>query len=335
MPSIKRGSASTARALPENCYSTSGVIEGGYCASRNFETFGDFPVSTLSEHKELNHWIEACQIKPVSSIEWIWKDRWKFGPRSLQDSMWFWIEDGEATGHIRQERFHIGPDSLLLIPRGVEHEIVHEKETSRLHAVHFNATVYGGIDVLELLGYPYTLSTEEHHNFFQQIADRLSREFALKAPGWTTAMSADITAVLLHIIRFHGTEFHFRSEGKMKTDLPRLLPALEWISEHLLEPELRVSDMAACINVCESQFRKLFDRVMGISPVQFLQRQRVERACSMLLTTDLSVEQIALACGFSDTPFFYRVFKTWAGTSPRLYRTHVRNIGIPLEALTS
>jgi len=72
------------------------------------------------------------------------------------------------------------------------------------------------------------------------------------------------------------------------------------------------------------QFRKLFKRVTGLNPVRFIQRRRVERACVMLRTTTLSIEQIAEACGFSDPPFFFRIFRLWTGTSPNQYRSAER-----------
>jgi len=138
-------------------------------------------------------------------------------------------------------------------------------------------------------------------------------------------MSMLISQVLLHLLRFESASFSTRGHSEMQAELPRLLPALTWMHDHLGDPDARVADMAATIHICESQFRKLFTKSMGLSPVQFMQRQRIERASSLLSATDDSIEQIALQSGFTDVPFFYRTFKTWTMTSPGQYRRAVKS----------
>jgi AraC-like DNA-binding protein len=68
------------------------------------------------------------------------------------------------------------------------------------------------------------------------------------------------------------------------------------------------------------QFRKLFRRVTGSSPARYIQSRRIERACRTLRESDASVEEAALAAGFSDSAFFCRVFKMWTRTTPTEYR---------------
>jgi AraC-like DNA-binding protein len=247
------------------------------------------------------------------------------GPRVLNDSMWFWFEDVEGWARVgKGPKVRIGANSLLLIPRGVEHEIHHDGGEARLEAVHFHVTVYGGVNFLELLGFPaYIRASGESAALIGAVSSTLSREFAVRSPGWTRSMACDITRVLFELLRFHGSEFLPARSTELQHELLRLLPALDWLSANLSRSNIRVADLASHVHVCESQFRKLFLKTMGISPVRFVQRQRVERACAMLVATDDPIDQIADACGFADVPFFYRVFHAWTSTSPRQYRADV------------
>ena len=124
--------------------------------------------------------------------------------------------------------------------------------------------------------------------------------------------------MLFHVMRRHGGVF--QPPGSGGGDPARLLPALGWIDRHLGDPALSVGDVAGQLYVSEVQLRKLFRRTLGVSPVQFIRRRRVDRACAMLAERGMSVEQVALACGFSDPPYFCRVFKTLLGTTPGRYR---------------
>ena len=126
--------------------------------------------------------------------------------------------------------------------------------------------------------------------------------------------------VLVHVLRTFGDQFRPLAQEGAQSDLPRLLPALVWIHQNLFSPDCRVSAMARRINTCEGQFRKLFRRTMGTTPIHFVQRQRIDRACFLLTTTDMPIAQVAEACGFSDVPFFYRVFLKWMKVPPRKYR---------------
>ena len=293
---------------------------------RDLNTFEPFPLVEGISTGQLEQWIEALRVQPISAIEWQWQQHWAVGPRAINDSMWFWIQKGYGHGWTgnRANQFRLGPGDLMLIPQGIEHRITQDEgEAMHLIAVHFHAHVFGGINVLELLGFPPRIP-DLPDGFFAGASRRLAREFAVKAPGWTTAMTTEIFNVLVLALRNYGSEFRATAGAISHTELPRLLPALETIDRHIANPQLTVGELAKRVFLSEVQFRKLFKRVTGINPVRFIQRRRVERACVMLRTTTLGIEQIAEACGFSDPPFFFRIFRLWTGTSPNQYRSAER-----------
>lgn len=208
----------------------------------------------------------------------------------------------------------------MLIRQGVEHMVGQDAGVkSKVFAVHFYAQVYGGINLLDLLGFP-PIFPGTHEAPYRAASHRLAREFAVRAPGWIPVMTADILRVLFHMIRYHGSSLSIPHGTVGNPDLLRLLPALEMIEQRVSDPGLAVGNLAERVFLSEGQFRKLFRRVTNLSPVRFIQRQRIERACTLLRTTELAIERIAEACGFMDVPFFIRIFKSWIGVSPTHYR---------------
>src|SRR5580658_936577 len=73
----------------------------------------------------------------------------------------------------------------------------------------------------------------------------------------------------------------------------------DYIDCHIAEPVL-VADLSELVRLSEAHFSRSFKRTFGESPHAFILRRRVELAARYMLTTDGSLSDIALRCGFSD-----------------------------------
>lgn len=92
--------------------------------------------------------------------------------------------------------------------------------------------------------------------------------------------------------------------------------------------DIRVADIADYLCVDRSYLYKLFKNTLHMSPQEFLTEVRLSRAKELLSKTKLSVEQVALSCGYRDTLVFSKAFKRSTGTAPREYRRENRKSGI-------
>ncbi|MEJ5202979.1 MAG: helix-turn-helix transcriptional regulator, partial [Anaerolineales bacterium] len=68
-----------------------------------------------------------------------------------------------------------------------------------------------------------------------------------------------------------------------------------------------------------------FRQEFGITPLTYLRRYRIKQACDLLQTTDLTITQIALNVGFSDSAHFTHTFIREMGLSPRAFRQRSKN----------
>lgn len=285
----------------------------------SFESFAEIPNVSAGELTQLIH---AISPEAVSATEWKWRKSWKIGPRVIHDSMWFYIEQGNGTGWLGdpQQTFRFESGDLILIPRDLEHCVLQSQEVeAHVFAVHFNLRVFGAIDLFTLLGMP-PIVRGNRYSIYAMASHRLAREFAIKAPGWQAVMNADVLATLLNLIRTESAQLKPYLNLSCLSEVPRLLPVFQHIDANLHRPEFAVGEMASKAHLSEVQFRKIFHRITGISPLRFVQRRRIELACNLLHTTTDSISIIAEACGFSDATFFHRVFRAWVGRTPREYR---------------
>lgn len=94
-----------------------------------------------------------------------------------------------------------------------------------------------------------------------------------------------------------------------------------WIEEHYEDP-LSIGEMARGFGLSETSLKRKFKKATGLSPIQYLQEVRVEKAKKLLLSTGMSIQEITHAVGYENTSFFIRLFKRLTGVTPAQYRSH-------------
>jgi AraC family transcriptional regulator len=101
--------------------------------------------------------------------------------------------------------------------------------------------------------------------------------------------------------------------------LKQLQRVLAFAASHLDE-DVSLAALAGQAGLSEFHLHRIFSAAAGETPKQFTLRLRLGRASAMLLATDQSVLNVALACGFQSHEAFCRAFRRRFGTSPSGYR---------------
>jgi AraC family transcriptional regulator len=87
-----------------------------------------------------------------------------------------------------------------------------------------------------------------------------------------------------------------------------------------LDKPIRSSDLATVVRLDPGYFCHVFRESFGEPPLRYVSRRRIERAQRLMLSTDTSLSQIALDCGFADQAHFSRLFRRVAGDTPSAWR---------------
>ena len=96
--------------------------------------------------------------------------------------------------------------------------------------------------------------------------------------------------------------------------------ARRWLNEHI-DQDWNMGELAAHCSTSPRTLLRRFQKALGLSPVQYTQQLRVERAKALLESSTLSLEDITSRCGYADVSTFSTVFKRWAQITPREYRS--------------
>lgn len=94
--------------------------------------------------------------------------------------------------------------------------------------------------------------------------------------------------------------------------------AINYIKNHLTE-DLALENMAKAMSLSPIYFHTIFRASVGKTLRDYVEEQRLKKAINLLLTTSLSLTDIAYECGFSSQSYFSYVFKRKMNTTPRNY----------------
>jgi len=93
----------------------------------------------------------------------------------------------------------------------------------------------------------------------------------------------------------------------------------EVVHQHICSP-LKVEELAFLCHMSTSTFNRKFKQIYGTSANKYLNTKRLEKAKSLITSSDKSLTEIALQCGYEESSYFSKSFKQFYGTSPSDYR---------------
>ncbi|GEM_PF-3322177 len=146
----------------------------------------------------------------------------------------------------------------------------------------------------------------------------IRKEWEKRLPGWRRIAAGELAAILMTMAR---TVEPFRSH---KSSTSFVNSITRYVEDHYYEP-IQLDQLCKMCNYTMSYVSRVFRETTGKSFSEYLMYVRVEKACAMLSSTNKSVGKIAKAVGYSNTSFFFRLFKNCTGMTPREWRSLHKN----------
>ncbi|MFI9202316.1 GlxA family transcriptional regulator [Streptomyces sp. NPDC053048] len=133
---------------------------------------------------------------------------------------------------------------------------------------------------------------------------------------------ADLTARYL-IADHRPLQAHYAVPGHLARSDPTVGAFERWLRDHLEQP-LRIADAARALGTSERTLQRAVDRVLGVSPLRFAQRVRLEQAVHLLRTTRLPTETVAHRVGYENTTTLTTLLRERLDTTPGRVRRSAR-----------
>lgn len=154
----------------------------------------------------------------------------------------------------------------------------------------------------------------------QQIIQRLLFLCTEDHPSKDLFANLMLQELIIRILQAESRANYIESEKVESND--RLAFAVRYIREHLAE-SITVEQISQKVYMSESAFYRAFKERFGVTPVEFINNERIKLARRLLQDPKRKVQEVCMAAGFNSLSYFNRVFKRKFQLSPKLYREQV------------
>ena len=251
---------------------------------------------------------------------------------SLMEIGYCYYGDGEIVFQDRVPS-HYTDDSFSVIPQNVPHGTWSYGEGE-------NYWEYLFIDVETFLTGVYSSDAIFAHELIARINKHAHVNCAAENPVLAESIRAVMTEkrkqqeygseiekclvlrLLLEIARLNPNE-------NIKSDHPLrqrkvIVESLEYVNEHFAEP-IKINTLAESCHMSETHFRRLFQDIIHMKPVDYINFVRIQKACELLSSSSDTIENIALNVGFITQSTFNRNFLRVVGVPPHKWKAAADN----------
>jgi AraC-like DNA-binding protein/quercetin dioxygenase-like cupin family protein len=242
------------------------------------------------------------------------------------------IQGGRGIHFTEEESYPVAAGDVFVIHRSLGHGYRDTEDLQLVNILYLLDGLRLPTDELRILpGYHALFSLEpsyrRRHHFksrlrldledlarVDDLAERLETELGRREPGFEFMARAFFMQVV---------GFLSRCYSRMRTDsarpLLRLGEALSHLERNYRDP-IRLDELCRIAHMSESSLLRAFRRATGHSPIAYLIRLRILRACDLLRLGETDVTEAAFQVGFTDSNYFTRQFRKVMGESPGRFR---------------
>ncbi len=237
-------------------------------------------------------------------------------PEGSLDHILMFCPRGSGWLKINEREWKAGPGTMCCLPAKVPHWYgADDRDPWSHYWIHF--TGRQAADYFRFLGVTPDHPILHFSKHEELVADFEAVWSAMRLVyTWENLVKASI-----RLVRFLGLlrEIQQRPDQRARGRAAAVAKSVQFMAEHL-SAEISLAQLADLAQMSITRYTVEFRRRSGCSPMEHLNRLRVQRACDLLRNTDESVRQIAEKVGYPDPYYFSRAFKKIAGCSPLAFR---------------
>jgi len=148
---------------------------------------------------------------------------------------------------------------------------------------------------------------------------RMQKEAEEKPEAYELMIKTYLLNILVLLIRNYNYVSASNSTSLHSEKLLNMEAALNFIDKNIETP-LTLDGLAQRAGMSRTYFSAVFKKLNGLTPWEYIGLKRIEKAKHLLRTTDRSVLDISLDCGFNNISYFNRLFKKTTGLNPVEYK---------------
>lgn len=274
------------------------------------------------DNKALNELLQTLQLNLLVVYFSQCSTRWGETDSIPSYNKLYFIRDGEGWIHIDGKDYYPKPGQLVLIPAGSKISFSAISDHPYLkYWCHFTSSI-GPLDLFQWIDVPHVIDCKQPDlmiRLFQSLIE-LNENDSIHARLRERAVLLTMISEYLHDIPLEIR--HDRND-----EMDRLSEIQDYLENHL-HTSIRVQQLAEQVHLHPNYFITYFKKHFGVTPIKYVNRKRVDKAKTLLLTTSLSIKEIANMIGMDEPNRFNKFFRKETGFSPSEYRSqHAHQYG--------
>lgn len=240
-----------------------------------------------------------------------------FGPTTRDYYLIHYIVSGKGSYTVNNITYHLSENDGFVICPGVKtYYCADETEPWTYYWVGFNGT-----EAKKILGHAYL--DENNVTFNYKLDHRLIDTLYAITQTVNSVENIEYSSLgyLYQFLSILIAKHNLEDETNKKVAESFTTRAIRYIEENYTK-NVRVSDIAELLKIDRSHLFRLFKEDLQISPQQYIIKFRLNKACTLLRSSDFTLSEISELLQFSDPMYFARIFKKHLGISPSEYRKH-------------
>jgi AraC-like DNA-binding protein len=151
-----------------------------------------------------------------------------------------------------------------------------------------------------------------------QIIQRLFFLFTEDHPSKDVFVDFMLKELIIRILRANYKEIYTEQALQLSGN-NRIAFVINYIRKNLDKP-LTISELSGKAYMSESHFHRVFKNELGISPVDFINNERIKLATRLLSDPTISIKEVYMRCGFDSRSYFNRMFRKKQQLSPTQFQ---------------
>jgi AraC family transcriptional regulator len=147
-----------------------------------------------------------------------------------------------------------------------------------------------------------------------------SEMLSTRVPGNSQRLTALMHLFAAYLVEKYTDAASEKPEYRGGLPIGKLRKVEDHVRERLAE-DISVESLAQLLELSSFHFSRMFKQVTGMSPLQFVKRERIVRAQKLICETSRSVIEIALEVGYTSPSHFAKVFRRVVGVTPTEFRS--------------
>jgi AraC-like DNA-binding protein len=240
------------------------------------------------------------------------------------ENILIYCEKGKGWITCGNERVELVGNSFFIIPANQQHAYGADTRMPwSIYWLHFKGERVGMFD--SIIGKLLHLETSDHSRIAErlQLFEEIYRNLEM---GYSPENLEYISFCFMHLLASLKYIPQYREIKKIK-EKDIVQRSILFMKENL-EQKIMLEDIAEAVGYSSSRFNTLFLQRTSISPMEYYNQLRIQRACSYLQFSDLKIKEIAFRLGYYDPFHFSKAFHKEMGITPKEYRRRYQDKNI-------